>query len=117
MSLSSVFYFCRYFLYFFIVGTVGSSSSITSFSASIKCSVDFAGRILLVGGMSPLGGGGGGIPWPDDLVVTKDAGTLVTGSGSVFVAVGWVRLCITVEMGDLKRDKICQAVSSFSFEF
>ena len=107
MSLSSVFCFWRYFLYFFIVGTIGSSSSITSFSASIRCSVDFASRILLVGGMSPLGGGGSGIPWSDNLVVTKDAGTLITGSGCVFVADGWVRLCVTVEMGDLKRDKIC----------
>ena len=116
MSLSSVFRFWRYFLYFFIVGAVGSSSSITSFSASIKCSVDLAGRTLLVGGVSPLGGGGG-IPWSDGLVVTKDAGTLITSSGCVFVADGWVRLCVTVEMGDYKRDKTCQAVSSSSFGF
>ena len=98
------------------MGTVSSSSSITSFSA-VRCSADFAGRILLVGGVSPLGGGGSGIPWSDDLVVTKDGGTLVTGSGCVFVADGWVRLCVPVEMGDHKRDKICQAVSSFSFGF
>ena len=51
--------------------------------------------------------GGGGIPWFDGLVVTKVVGTLVTGSGSVFVATGWVRLCVTVDMGDCKRDKIC----------
>ena len=107
MSLSSVFCFWRYFLYFFIVGAVGSSSSITSFSASIKCSVDLDGRTLLVGSVSPLGGGGSGIPWSDGLVVTKDAGTLITSSGCVFVADGWVRLCVTVEMGDHKRDKIC----------
>ena len=117
MSLSSVFCFWRYFLYFFIVGAVGSSSSITSFSASIKCSVDLACRTLLVGGMSPLGGGGGGIPWSGGLVVTKDAGTLITGSGCVFVGDGWVRFCVTVEMGDCKRDKICQAASSSSFGF
>ena len=70
--------------------------------------------------MSPHGGGGGGgggIPWFDGLVVTKYAGTLVTSSGCVFVADGWVRLCVTVEMGDCKRDKICQAVSSSSFGF
>ena len=73
MSLSSVFCFWRYFLYFFIVGAVGSSSSITSFNASIRCSVDLASRILLLGGMSPLGGGGSGIPWSGGLVVTKDA--------------------------------------------
>ena len=67
--------------------------------------------------MNPLGGGGSGIPWSDDLMVTKGADTLITGSGFVFVANGWVRLCVTVEMGDCKRDKICQAVSSFSFWF
>ena len=89
------------------MGAVGSSSSITSFSASVKCSVDLAGRTLLVGSVSPLGGGGGGgIPWSDGLVVTKDAGTLITSSGCVFVADGWVRLCVTVEMRDHKRDKI-----------
>ena len=58
MSSSSVFCLCRYFLYFFIVGAIGSSSNITSFSASAICSVDFAGKILLVGGVNPLGGGG-----------------------------------------------------------
>ena len=99
------------------MGAVGSSSSITSFSASVRCSVDLAGRILLVGGMSPLHGGGSGIPWSDGLVVTKDSGTLITSSGCVFVVDGWVRLCVTVEMGDHKRDKICQAVSSSSFGF
>ena len=99
------------------MGAVGSSSSITSFSASVKCSVDLACRTLLVGGVSPLGGGGGGIPWSDGLVVTKDAGTLITSSCCVFVADGWVRLCVTVEMGVHKRDKICQAVSSSSFGF
>ena len=44
------------------MGTIGSSSSITSFSASAICSVDFAGKTLLVGGVNPLGGGGSGIP-------------------------------------------------------
>ena len=87
---------------------MGSNSNITSFSASISCSVDFSGKILLVGGVSPLGGGHhGDIPWSNDLVVTKDAGTLITGFGCVFIAIGWVRLCVTVEMGDHKRDKIC----------
>ena len=52
------------------------------------CSVDLASRTLLVGGMNPLGGGGSGIPWSDGLVVTKDAGTHVTGSCCVFVADG-----------------------------
>ena len=117
MSLSPVFCFCKYFLYFFIVGSVGSTYNITPFSASIRCSVDFASRILLVGGMNPLGGGGSGIPWSDDLVVTKGAGTLITSSGCMFVANGWVRFCVTVEMGDHKRDKICQAVFPFSFGF
>ena len=118
MSLSSVFCFCRYFLYFFIVGTVGSSSSITSFSASVRCSVDFAGRILLVGGVSPLGGGGSGIPWYDGLVVTKDAGTLVTSSDGVFVASGWVRLCVTVGNGGLqRRQNLFELFSSSSFGF
>ena len=83
MSLLSVFCFCKYFLYFFIVGFVDSNSNITSLSASVRCLVDFAGRTLLVGGVSHLGGGGSGIPWSNDLVVTKDAGTLVTGSGCV----------------------------------
>ena len=53
--------------------------------------------------MSPLGGGGG-IPWSNDLVVTKDACTLITSSGCVFVAIGWVRLCVTVEMGYLFKE-------------
>ena len=45
------------------------------------CSVDLPGRTLLVGSVSPLGGGGGGgIPWSDGLMVTRDAGTCVTGS-------------------------------------
>ena len=56
------------------------------------CSVDLASRILLVGAMNPLGGGGSGIPWSDGLVVTKDAGTHGTSSCCVFVADGWVRL-------------------------
>ena len=89
-----MFCFCRYFLYFFIASDVGSSSNITSFSASVICSVDFAGRTLLIGGINPLGGGGGGIPWSDGLVVTKDAGTLVTDSCCVFEVEGWVRLCV-----------------------
>ena len=70
------------------MGAVGSSSSIASFSASTMCSVDLAGRTLLVGGVSPLGGGGSGIPWSDGLEVTKDAGTRITGSCCVFVADG-----------------------------
>ena len=74
MSSSSVFCLCRYFLYFFIAGDVGSNSNITSFNASVICSVDFAGRTLLIGGINPLGSGGG-IPWSDGLVVTKDVGT------------------------------------------
>ena len=42
-------------------------------------SVDFTGRTLLIGGVNPLGGGGGGgIHWSDGLVVIKDAGTFVT---------------------------------------
>ena len=49
-------------MHFFIAGDVGSSSNITSFSASVICSVDFAGRTLLIGGINPLGGGGSGIP-------------------------------------------------------
>ena len=103
ISLSSVFCLCRYFLYFFIVGAIGSSSSITSFSASAICSVDFANKTLLVGSVNPLGGGGSGIPWSDGLVVTKDAGTHVTSSCCVFVADGWVRLCVTVETGGLYK--------------
>ena len=59
---SSVFCFFRCFLYYFIAGDIGSSSNITSFSASAICSVDFAGRNLLISGVNPLGGGGGGIP-------------------------------------------------------
>ena len=52
------------------------------------CSVDLAGRTLLVESVNPLGGGGSGIPWCDGLVVTKDADTHVTGSCCVFVADG-----------------------------
>ena len=74
-----MFCFCRYFLYFFIASDVGSSSSITSFNASVICSVDFAGRTLLIGGVNPLSGGGG-IPWFDGLVVSGEAGTFVTNS-------------------------------------
>ena len=73
--------------------------------------------LLLVGGINPLGGGGSGIPRSDGLVVTKDAGTFVTSSCCVFVVGGWVRLCVTVEMGDCISHKICRAVSSFSFGF
>ena len=50
------------------------------------CSVNLASRTLLVGSMNPLGGGVGGIPWSGGLMVTKDAGTHVTGSFCVFVA-------------------------------
>ena len=50
------------------------------------CSVDLASRTLLVSGMNHLGGSGSGILWSDGLVVTKDAGTHVTGSCCVFVA-------------------------------
>ena len=39
ISSSSLFCLCRYFLYFFITGDVGSSSNITSFNASVICSV------------------------------------------------------------------------------
>ena len=46
ISSSSVFCLCRYFLYFFIAGDAGSSSSITSFNASVICSMDFTGRTL-----------------------------------------------------------------------
>ena len=46
ISSSSVFCLCRYFLYFFIAGDASSSSNITSFNASVICSVDFTGRIL-----------------------------------------------------------------------
>ena len=48
--------------------------------------MDFAGKILLVGGVNPLGGGGSGIPWSNGLVVTKNAGTCVTSSCCVCVA-------------------------------
>ena len=88
ISSSSVFCLCRYFLYFFIAGDAGSSSNITSFNASVICSVDFTGRTLLIGGINPLGGGGGGIPWSDGLVVTKDVGTFVTDSCCVFEVEG-----------------------------
>ena len=87
-SSSSVFCLCRYFLYFFIAGDAGSSSNITSLKASVICSVDFAGRTLLIGGVIPLGGGGGGIPWLVGLAVTKDAGTFVTNSCCVFEVEG-----------------------------
>ena len=97
------------------MGAISSNSSISSFRASALCPVDFAGKILLVGAMDPLAGGGSGTCWSLCLLVTKDAGTCVTSSCCVFVADGWVRLCVTVEMGDHKRDKICQAVSSSSF--
>ena len=104
---SSVFCLCKYFLYFFIAGAIGSSSNITSLNASAICSVDLAGKILLVGGINPLGGGGSGISQSSGLVVTRDAGTLVTGSCCVFVVEDWVRLCVTVEIGDHISDKIC----------
>ena len=89
VTLSSlVFCLCRYFLYFFIAGDAGSSSNITSFNTSVICSVDFAGRTLLIGGINPLGGGGGGVPGLVGLVVTKDAGTFVTDSCCVFEVEG-----------------------------
>ena len=50
--------------------------------------MDFARKILLVGGVNPLGGGGSGIPWSDGLLVTRDAGTHVTSSCCVFVVEG-----------------------------
>ena len=68
--------------------TWDSSSSITSFNASVICSVDFTGRTLLIGGINPLGGGGGGVPWLVSLVVTKDVGTFVTDSCCVFEVEG-----------------------------
>ena len=43
---------------------------------------------LLIGGVNPLGGGGGGIPWLVGLAVTKDAGTFVTDSCCVFEVEG-----------------------------
>ena len=43
---------------------------------------------LLEGGINPLNGGGGGIPWSVGLVVTKDAGTFVTNSCCVFEVEG-----------------------------
>ena len=88
ISSSSVFCLCRYFLYFFIAGDAGSSSSITSFNASVICSVDLAGRTLLIGGVNPLSGSGGHIPWSVGLVVTKDVGTFVTDSCCVFEVEG-----------------------------
>ena len=84
----SVFCLCRYFLYFFITGNAGSSSNITSFNNSVICSVDFAGRTLLIGGINPLSGGGGGVPQLAGLAVTKDAGTFVTDSCCVFEVEG-----------------------------
>ena len=73
--------------------------------------MDFAGRTLLIGGINPLGGGGGGVPWLVGLAVTKDADTFVTDSCCVFEVEGWVRLCVTVVMGFLIRAKTCLAVS------
>ena len=43
---------------------------------------------LLIGGVNPLSGGGGGIPWLAGLAVTKDAGTFVTDSCCVFEVEG-----------------------------
>ena len=72
-----------------MTGDAGSSSNITSFNTSVICSVDFAGRTLLIGGVNPLGGGGGGgVPWLVGLAVTKDAGTFVTDSCHVFEVEG-----------------------------
>ena len=67
---------------------MGSSSNITSFNASVICSVDFAGRTHLIGGINPFGGGGSGIPWSDGLVITKDTGTFVSNSCCVFEVEG-----------------------------
>ena len=53
-----------------------SSSNITSFNTLVICSVDFTGRALLIGGVNPLSGRGGGVPWLAGLAVTKDAGHL-----------------------------------------
>ena len=43
---------------------------------------------LLIGGMNPLGGSGGGVPQLTGLAVTKDAGTFVTDSCCVFEVEG-----------------------------
>ena len=70
-----------------MAGDIGSSSNITSFSASVICSVDFAGRTLLIGGVNPLDGGSG-TPCSNGLVVTEDAGTFLTDSCCVFEVEG-----------------------------
>ena len=117
MSLGSIVCFCKYFLCFLIVGSSVSNSIITSFRASVSCSVDWAGINLFVSGVSPLASGGGGtcLRGTGGLIVTNEAGTLVTGSGCVLVVgCGWV-FCVTVSMGEHKRDKICLAVFSSNF--
>ena len=68
-----------------MVGSGVSSSSITSFRASVNCSVDLAGRSFFVGGVSPLVGGGGRTGAHP---VTADASTLVVGSGYTLVDAG-----------------------------
>ena len=78
MSLGSIVCFCRYFLYFLIVGSGVSNSIITSFRASVSCSVDWAGINLFVGSVSPIavGGGGTGLRGTSGLIVTNKVGTL-----------------------------------------
>ena len=98
-SLGSIVHFCRYFLYFLIVGSGVSNSIITSFGASVSCSVDWAGINLFVSSVSPLASGSGGTCSRDTggLIVTNEVGNLVTGSGCVLVVgCGWVVFCVTV---------------------
>ena len=118
MSLGSIVCFCKYFLYILIVGSGVSNSIITSFRASVSCSVDWAGINLFVGSVSPLAGGSGDmvLRGSGGLIVTNEAGTLVTGSGCVLVVgCGLVIFCVTVLMGECKRDKNCLAVFSSNF--
>ena len=115
---SSVFCLCRYFLYFFIAGDAGSSSNITSFNTSVICSVDFAGRTLLIGGGQPSRWQWWWCPWFSWFGGYQRCGHLCPPILVVWFEVeGWVRLCVTVVMGFLIRAKTCLAVSSFSFGF
>ena len=107
-SLGSTVCFCKYFLYFLIVGSGVSNSIITSFRASVSCSVDQAGISLFLGSVSPLASGDSGTcsRGTGGLIVTNEVGTLVTGSGCVLVVgCGWVVFCVTVSMGSIKETK------------